>query len=232
MASTDAKNPLFILMKTFRKKYDPVEYKTPNNGKKKVPTYDGNTAHAESFVRQTIPKIRTLIDLMGWSKRDLADELEQEIITSRHSKLEKAYTNSGFNPDDGNDANLVDQFNTLMIYYLDELDGRDNAGNVVLNSCAPPSLSYEAILDRYGSKMDCKPTDVLSRVVAVQELALSNLAIADGTEPSEETKRYNWFHAFGEKPRYWFEKNYRDGGAYEDFDVDEIAKGMDVYFKE
>ena len=231
MSSTEASKPLFRLFKNSRKKYETVKYETLNDGKKRVPTFDCSRFHSDQFAKFSLPKIRTLIKQMGWSKRDLCDELEQELITANHSKLDQAFRKSGIDPDDGNDDDLEEQFDTLMVYFLDEIDGRNNAGNIVLNSCKPPALSFDDVLKKYGDQMDCKPSDVLGRVLTTRELALKTLAIADGTEPSDETNKRDYFFIFNEQARYWFKNEYREGGPYDYYSMDKIAAGMDVYFK-
>ena len=231
MSSTEASKPLFRLFKNSRKKYETVKYETLNDGKKRVPTFDCSRFHSDQFAKFLLPKIRTLIKLMGWSKRDLCDELEQELITANHSKLDQAFRKSGIDPDDGNDDDLEEQFDTLMVYFLDKIDGRNNAGNIVLNSCKPPALSFDDALDKYGDQMDCKPSDVLGRILTTRKLTLKTLAIAEGTEPTDETNKRDYFFIFNEEARHWFENEYREGGPYENHTMDEIAAGMDVYFK-
>ena len=231
MSLTESSNPLFRVFKNSRRKYYTVKYKTLNNGKKRVPTFDCSRVHSDQFAKFSIPKIRTLIKLMSWSKRDLCDELEQELITANHSKLDQAFRKSRIDPDDGNNDDFKEQFDTLMVYFLDEIDGRNNAGNIVLNSCKPPALSFDDVLKKYGDQMDCKPSDVLGRVLTTRELALKVLAIADGTEPSDETNKRDYFFIFNKQARYWFENEYREGGPYDYYSMDEIAAGMDVYFK-
>ena len=137
MSSTEASKPLFRLFKNSRKKYDTVKYKTLNDGKKRVRKFDCSSFRSDQFAKFLIPKIRTLIKQMGWSKRDLCDELEQELITAQHSKLDQAFCKSRITPDDGNDADLEEQFDTLMVYFLDKIDGRNNVMTTLKSNSTP-----------------------------------------------------------------------------------------------
>ena len=87
---------------------------------------------------------------MEWSKKEALYELQHEIITKGECKLTKAIKKSEVYPEDGNDKDLEDQLEEVYVYYGEELEpqGRDYAGNVVLNALSPPAMTLGKILEQ------------------------------------------------------------------------------------
>lgn len=149
MSSTDYENPLFRFwcpIRNFQKK----KYTAASGEKHEVTKFNGEPSQAESFFKKTKVQFARVAHALEWTKKEALYELQHEIITEGQCKLTKALKKSGVDPDDGNDEDLEDQLEEVYVYYGEELEpqGRDYAGNVVLNALSPPAMTLGKILEQ------------------------------------------------------------------------------------
>ena len=193
-----------------------------------VAQFDGKKEFSHQYARDTLKQFRATAEAGRWTEsKKFSNMLDNVLLDEGKDHWEQAimWGNGEDDPIDADDPDDGD-FEQVVTNMFGQMAGQDYPANVMFDYFS--GINYDEDILRLFAH---DPVQYLYKLRKLETLTGAELAMRDGTEPTEDMRRDTFWRSFSADARHWVDQ-VDAGGAneYADMTRQEISKRMRAFY--